>query len=170
MVNAQTHTYMRCLYQRNIRTYIHDEEYTHNTHTVSRCGHIGHIIRYLQLSHNKIAVLIWDINVLRTQIANMHPIISCGMKWHSKRQCVNYSFHTFSAFWLRSSVVSVLISLISDTCPYVEHQMIKLIFGAWQRSCGLALTSVAHGLCFALLQSAVGTYLHTTISHNTTSA
>ena len=24
-------------------------------------------------------------------------------------------FHTFSAFWLRSSVVSVLISLISDT-------------------------------------------------------
>ncbi|KAK1273252.1 hypothetical protein QJS04_geneDACA012460 [Acorus gramineus] len=33
----------------------------------------------------------------------------------------------FSAFWLRSSVVSVLISLISDTWPIGSHD-IKLIF------------------------------------------
>jgi hypothetical protein len=33
----------------------------------------------------------------------------------------------FSAFWLRSSVVSVLISLISDTGNIVPHD-IKLIF------------------------------------------
>ena len=35
--------------------------------------------------------------------------------------------HTFSAFWLRSSVVSVLISLISDTADIVRLD-IKLIF------------------------------------------
>lgn len=39
--------------------------------------------------------------------------------------------HTFSAFWLRSSVVSVLISLISDM--YLSVQEIKLIsrWGPW---------------------------------------
>ena len=36
--------------------------------------------------------------------------------------------HTFSAFWLRSSVVSVLISLISDTV-FTENLDVKLIFG-----------------------------------------
>ncbi len=42
--------------------------------------------------------------------------------------------YRFSAFWLRSSVVSVLISLISDTCP-TRAPYIKLIFGAgrWNR-------------------------------------
>ena len=54
-------------------------------------------------------------------------------------------FHTFSAFWLRSSVVSVLISLISDTCSYVEHQLINLIFEAgWgEQELALALSHVA---------------------------
>ncbi len=44
------------------------------------------------------------------------------------------SGYRFSAFWLRSSVVSVLISLISDTCP-TRAPYIKLIFGAgrWNR-------------------------------------
>ena len=36
----------------------------------------------------------------------------------------------FSAFWLRSSVVSVLISLISDTGDIVPHD-INLIFRPW---------------------------------------
>ena len=36
--------------------------------------------------------------------------------------------HTFSAFWLRSSVVSVLISLISDTVT-IGYLDVKLIFG-----------------------------------------
>ena len=42
--------------------------------------------------------------------------------------------HRFSAFWLRSSVVSVLISLISDTSP-TRGPYIKLIFGTgrWNR-------------------------------------
>ena len=31
--------------------------------------------------------------------------------------------HTFSAFWLRSSVVSVLISLISGTCYTVANEI-----------------------------------------------
>nr|KAF6296049.1 hypothetical protein mMyoMyo1_009179 [Myotis myotis] len=43
--------------------------------------------------------------------------------------------YRFSAFWLRSSVVSVLISLISDTSSIRGHY-IKCIFGAgrWNRS------------------------------------
>ena len=42
--------------------------------------------------------------------------------------------YRFSAFWLRSSVVSVLISLISDTSP-TRGPYIKLIFGTgrWNR-------------------------------------
>ncbi len=41
------------------------------------------------------------------------------LNWRFKRNDWIVSvFHTFSAFWLRSSVVSVLISLISDTCSY----------------------------------------------------
>ena len=44
-------------------------------------------------------------------------------------------WYRFSAFWLRSSVVSVLISLISDTFS-TREQHIKWIFGAgsWSRS------------------------------------
>ena len=38
--------------------------------------------------------------------------------------------HTFSAFWLRSSVVSVLISLISGTSTKVD-MMIKCLFEAF---------------------------------------
>ncbi|KAJ0113091.1 hypothetical protein Patl1_01203 [Pistacia atlantica] len=45
-------------------------------------------------------------------------------------------FIPFSAFWLRSSVVSVLISLISDTWDIVPHD-IKLI------SLGTGLITVA---------------------------
>ena len=45
-----------------------------------------------------------------------------------------YCRYRFSAFWLRSSVVSVLISLISDTSP-TRGPYIKLIFGTgrWKR-------------------------------------
>ena len=45
-------------------------------------------------------------------------------------------FIPFSAFWLRSSVVSVLISLISDTSP-IWGLHIKWIFGSWSRNRGL---------------------------------
>jgi hypothetical protein len=38
--------------------------------------------------------------------------------------------HTFSAFWLRSSVVSVLISLISDS-SLIDYNDIKLICCGW---------------------------------------
>ena len=44
--------------------------------------------------------------------------------------------YRFSAFWLRSSVVSVLISLISDTSP-TRGPYIKLIFGTWSWKRGL---------------------------------
>ena len=55
------------------------------------------------------------------------------------------SLHTFSAFWLRSSVVSVLISLISNTESTALHD-IKLIFdrGPVTRcACTTAQTPVA---------------------------
>ena len=44
--------------------------------------------------------------------------------------------YRFSAFWLRSSVVSVLISLISDTSP-IWGLHIKRIFGLGSRNRGL---------------------------------
>ncbi|KAL4193511.1 hypothetical protein AMTRI_Chr06g199890 [Amborella trichopoda] len=45
----------------------------------------------------------------------------------------------FSAFWLRSSVVSVLISLISDTWSIGPHD-IKLIF-QWGRASPVRCTT-----------------------------
>ena len=36
-------------------------------------------------------------------------------------------FHTFSAFWLRSSVVSVLLSLISETWSISPNRLIRKI-------------------------------------------
>ena len=56
----------------------------------------------------------------------------------------------FSAFWLRSSVVSVLISLISDTWPIGSHD-IKLI------SYGERPTTVAcyWGLCASPMRCTV---------------
>ena len=53
--------------------------------------------------------------------------------------------HTFSAFWLRSSVVSVLISLISDTVT-IGYLDVKLIFGkggVTRRACMSAPSRVA---------------------------
>ncbi len=44
--------------------------------------------------------------------------------------------YRFSAFWLRSSVVSVLISLISDTSS-IRGPYIKLHFGTWRQNRGL---------------------------------
>ena len=60
--------------------------------------------------------------------------------------------HTFSAFWLRSSVVSVLISLISDT-DLIEIEDIKLIFDVARIASGLPVLSVTGCLCIAVSQS-----------------
>ncbi|CAI0466789.1 unnamed protein product [Linum tenue] len=49
------------------------------------------------------------------------------MAWNKKEALFNLQIIPFSAFWLRSSVVSVLISLISDTWANGPHD-IKLIF------------------------------------------
>ena len=49
---------------------------------------------------------------------------------HFKKSFDRHPKHTFSAFWLRSSVVSVLISLISGTSTKVD-MMIKCLFEAF---------------------------------------
>uniref|UniRef100_A0A2C9W1C0 Uncharacterized protein n=1 Tax=Manihot esculenta TaxID=3983 RepID=A0A2C9W1C0_MANES len=49
---------------------------------------------------------------------------------------MGYSSIPFSAFWLRSSVVSVLISLVSDTWAIGPHD-IKFIF-LWRGSAAVA--------------------------------
>ena len=41
---------------------------------------------------------------------------------HFKKSFDRHPKHTFSAFWLRSSVVSVLISLISGTWRMASHE------------------------------------------------
>ena len=58
-----------------------------------------------------------------------------GGRVRKKLDIKNPVIHRFSAFWLRSSVVSVLISLISDTSS-IRGQYIKWIFGtrSWNRS------------------------------------
>lgn len=68
----------------------------------------------------------------------------------------SWKFHTFSAFWLRSSVVSVLISLISDTVYLRVAQLINLIFWACWGSPLLAKALDTRGLCIALQQRAAG--------------
>uniref|UniRef100_A0A7I4CHD2 Uncharacterized protein n=1 Tax=Physcomitrium patens TaxID=3218 RepID=A0A7I4CHD2_PHYPA len=47
----------------------------------------------------------------------------------------------FSAFWLRSSVVSVLISLISDTRLIEPHDINLIFFGSdvYWLQCGLCV-------------------------------
>ena len=55
--------------------------------------------------------------------------------------------HTFSAFWLRSSVVSVLISLISDTRCIASFEinsisppgLLNRLLAAWVATCGLGV-------------------------------
>ncbi|KAL4196903.1 hypothetical protein AMTRI_Chr04g248620 [Amborella trichopoda] len=72
------------------------------------------------------------------------------------REYLNVKRIPFSAFWLRSSVVFVLISLIFDTWPIGSHD-IKLIFqgGRGHRTSLLVgSSSVAHALhyCMGLVQ------------------
>ena len=61
--------------------------------------------------------------------------LSATCRTAGRRQRRAVPRYRFSAFWLRSSVVSVLISLISDTSS-IRGQYIKWIFGAgsWNRS------------------------------------
>ena len=74
--------------------------------------------------------------------------------------------HTFSAFWLRSSVVSVLISLISDTI-LIENEDINLIFGVARVASGLPGLPVTGCLCIALQQSTADPARGSTKQRNT---
>ncbi|CAI0467404.1 unnamed protein product [Linum tenue] len=71
------------------------------------------------------------------------------MAWNKKEALFNLQIIPFSAFWLRSSVVSVLISLISDTWANGPHD-IKLIFiggeGPLLELASGAFLRVAHAL------------------------
>ena len=62
--------------------------------------------------------------------------------------CVTETFIPFSAFWLRSSVVSVLISLISDMWVIGPRDIKFISVGgrAHHSSLLLGLSSVAHAL------------------------
>ena len=47
--------------------------------------------------------------------------------------------HTFSAFWLRSSVVSVLLSLISEIWDIIPNRLIRKIYAAiWSKDGGIS--------------------------------
>ena len=64
------------------------------------------------------------------------------------------NFHTFSAFWLRSSVVSVLISVktgIFSTEKQFSHQFLP--------------GTVARGACSPLRQSCLGLALYPRAAH-----
>ncbi|KAG7991337.1 hypothetical protein I3843_02G069700 [Carya illinoinensis] len=66
-------------------------------------------------------VFIYESMILESKVT-----LFLGQNLNTKRRVPEQSI-PFSAFWLRSSVVSVLISLISDTWPIGSHD-IKLIF------------------------------------------
>ena len=88
------------------------------------------------------------IHVNATNNHGQHELIVCSAE---KKNNI-LAFDTFSAFWLRSSVVSVLISLISDT-DLIEIEDIKLIFDVARIASGLPVLSVTGCLCIAVSQS-----------------
>jgi hypothetical protein len=56
-------------------------------------------------------------------------------------------WHTFSAFWLRSSVVSVLISMTTDMLPIGSKSVIQFFLGlgcCWLASAPNFVASVLH--------------------------
>ena len=62
--------------------------------------------------------------------------------------------HTFSAFWLRSSVVSVLISLISGTCYMVTNEINCIVWATSMDQAPGLLALQDRGPGFALLPGA----------------
>ena len=92
-----------------------------------------------------------SVRLTRRGLAGVRPDdkSSCSVCGLSGSQLRGYCF---SAFWLRSSVVSVLISLISDTI-LIENEDINLIFGVARVASGLPGLPVTGCLCIALQQS-----------------
>ena len=69
-------------------------------------------------------------------------------------QCQPQGNHTFSAFWLRSSVVSVLISLISGTCYTVANEINCYVWATSMDQAPGLLAFQDRGPGFALLPGA----------------
>ena len=65
------------------------------------------------------------LNADRTYIPHEDACLGAGYK---KQSMALEEIIPFSAFWLRSSVVSVLISLISDTWPSRPHDINLICF------------------------------------------
>ncbi|KAL0325344.1 UNVERIFIED_CONTAM: hypothetical protein Sradi_5103700 [Sesamum radiatum] len=92
------------------------------------------------------------------QLKNLIQISHIGVEQSIQKGCGCYKrlgsgtelIIPFSAFWLRSSVVSVLISLISDTWTIGPHD-IKLIFLGGEPSRQLAAGALKRRLGVALL-------------------
>ena len=64
--------------------------------------------------------------------------------------------HTFSAFWLRSSVVSVLISMTTDMLPSATNPVIKFLAGLQLRQLATACSAVSKALHIRFLKAAWG--------------
>ena len=100
--------------------------------------YIIHYIRYLGIIKHttccgRIVVLVLVVFKLFSTFSCLKPPMRATCVWMAPPGRT-VSGYRFSAFWLRSSVVSVLISLISDTSP-TRGPYIKLIFGTgrWNR-------------------------------------
>ena len=74
--------------------------------------------------------------------------------------------HTFSAFWLRSSVVSVLISLISGTCYTVTNEINCDVSAAPMDPALGLLTLLGRGPGIAVLPGAARRYAYIKKNHN----
>ncbi|CAI0466788.1 unnamed protein product, partial [Linum tenue] len=71
--------------------------------------------------------------------------------WNKKQALITVQSIPFSAFWLRSSVVSVLISLISDTWVNGPHDIKFIFLGGEGPLLELASGAFLRRSCVALL-------------------
>ena len=112
------------------------------------------IIRWIQPNNNKYGPydwLRWFRCDERTEVClNVYDYTyiphgdACLGEAYKKQIRASREFIPFSAFWLRSSVVSVLISLISDTWPIRPHDINLISFmGAAPARGSLLLLGVA---------------------------
>jgi len=110
-------------------------------HVCMNCKDYFHVWKYIDVCFEEYKWLIPHAWIRRIQ---KRATLEKGKGWKGKPI-------PFSAFWLRSSVVSVLISLISDTW-FIEPHDIKCIFlggGPTHNSLLLGLSGVACALHYS---------------------
>ena len=115
---------------------------------VSEVGNVGGWLLHPRLWCYEKPGWRYDASAAEVRAHNPSPTTYLKSLLHVPRSCTGV-FIPFSAFWLRSSVVSVLISLISDMGDIVPHDINLIFAGAPATSCACTV-AVQHGHGIAL--------------------